>query len=98
MRRTSLLPFRALLAVVLPAALVSASCKQEHSGDTTRHAVDAPLANNVPFRDFDVEATNGDTITLPEGTTIYVPAGIFVDASGAPVVRTNTVISVGMLL
>ena len=89
MKRTFLLSTRALLVLVLPAALVSASCKQDHPmSDNTRHAVEPPLANNVPFRDFDVAAANGDTITLPEGTTIYVSGGIFVDANGTPVKGT----------
>lgn len=89
MKRTFLLSYRALLVLVLPAALVSTSCKQDRPmSDNTRHAVEPMLANNVPFRDFDVEASNGDTITLPEGTTIYVPAGIFIDANGAPVKGT----------
>ncbi len=73
-----------LLALLPAAALVS--CKTDAStGDSTRRAVDPPLANTVPFRDFTISADAGDTILLDEGTQLYVPPGIFIDKDGKPV-------------
>ncbi len=73
-----------LLALLPAAALVS--CKTDATtGDTTRRAVDPPLANTVPFRDFTISADAGDTILLDEGTQLYVPPGIFIDKDGKPV-------------
>jgi hypothetical protein len=48
--------------------------------------VDPALQNDVPFRNFTINTEKGDTITLAEGTQIFIPAGIFVDAKGAPVI------------
>lgn len=67
--------------------LCAASCNQgsNQADNTRRRAVDPALQNDVPFRDFTVNADNGDTITLTEGTQIFIPAGIFVNTKGEPV-------------
>lgn len=67
--------------------LCAASCNQgSNQADTTRRrAIDPALQNDVPFRDFTVSADEGDTITLAEGTQIFIPAGIFVNTKGEPV-------------
>src|ERR1051325_9931533 len=80
-------PFKLLpaLLAILPAIFIF-SCKPNSSTvDTTRKAVDAPLVKNIPFRDFDVNAENGDTLRLSEGTDIFIPGGTFVDQKGFPV-------------
>ncbi|MDQ3110633.1 MAG: hypothetical protein M3R17_12135 [Bacteroidota bacterium] len=73
----------------LSAALIFlclASCNQGSKlADNSRRAVDPVLQNDVPFRDFTVSADEGDTISLSEGTKLFIPSGIFVDADGAPV-------------
>ncbi|HLG02779.1 MAG TPA: hypothetical protein VI731_04230 [Bacteroidia bacterium] len=61
------------------------ACQGTKTADTTRRPVDPLLANDVPFQEFTVSADHGDTIRLSGGTNIYIPAGIFVDAVGAPV-------------
>lgn len=84
MKTTTLNLLRALPAALL--LLHFAACKSESStGANTRRAVDPVLASNVPFRDFNIDAVNGDTIDLPEGTSIYIPGGIFADKNGKPV-------------
>lgn len=40
---------------------------------------------NVPYASFSVDASQGGTWTASSGTTIKVPAGVFVDAQGNPV-------------
>lgn len=78
-------PFSRALFLAVP-LLLFFSCKQEQgSGANTRHAVNPVLTADVPFRDFEIDVAAGDTIELAEGTNIYVPANIFVDASGRPV-------------
>ncbi|MFN8394264.1 MAG: hypothetical protein U0176_06255 [Bacteroidia bacterium] len=48
--------------------------------------VKPPIAGvNVPYNSFSVNASQGGTWTSPSGSTIKVPAGIFVDAQGNPV-------------
>lgn len=78
-----------LLIQALSAALVLvhfASCKSENPGGAnTRHAVDPSLANNVPFRNFDIDANAGDMVKLAEGTYIYIPGGLFIDKAGKAV-------------
>jgi hypothetical protein len=45
-----------------------------------------PLENiNVPQQSFAIEATEAHTLTLDNGTSIHVPAGILVDANNQPV-------------
>lgn len=67
--------------------LCLASCNQGSnlSDNTRRRAIDPVLENNVPFRDFTISTDKNDTIELAEGTTLFLPAGIFVDAKGEPV-------------
>jgi hypothetical protein len=71
-----------LRALAILSALAIFSCQSPQAIDTTRKAVDPPLANTVPFRDFEVNADAGDTIELNEGTRIYIPGGIFQDENG----------------
>lgn len=78
-------PFSRALFLAVP-LLLFFSCKQEQgSGANTRHAVNPVLTADVPFRDFEIDVAAGDTIELEEGTRLYVPSNIFVDASGNPV-------------
>src|SRR5262249_30442878 len=70
-------------AVALPILLL-ASC-QPGAENTKNPAVNPPLITNVPFQDFDIDAQAGDTISLTDGTNIYVPQNIFVDQNGKPV-------------
>jgi hypothetical protein len=67
--------------------LCLAGCNQgDKTADFTRRkAVDKVLANDVPFRDFNVNTAKSDTIELAEGTQIVIPPGIFVDKDGKTV-------------
>jgi hypothetical protein len=67
--------------------LCFAACNQGSNlaDNTRRRAVDPSLQNDVPFRDFTISADKSDTITLAEGTQLYIPSGIFVAANGQPV-------------
>lgn len=76
---------RILSAVLL--VLFIASCNQGSNlaDNTRRWAVDPVLQNDVPFQDFTINTDKNDTIALAEGTKIFLPSGIFVDAAGKPV-------------
>jgi hypothetical protein len=76
---------RTLSAALL--LLCVAACNQGSNlaDKTRRRAVDPALKNSVPFRDFTINTDKNDTIALAEGTKLFIPAGIFVDAKGNPV-------------
>ncbi len=67
--------------------LCAASCNQgsKFADNTRRKAVDPAFKETVPFKVFTIKAEQNDTITLAEGTKLFIPAGIFVDANGNPV-------------
>jgi hypothetical protein len=70
---------------VLPSVFIY-SCKSDKATANNKvKAVDQAFTTPVPFRDFEVDAEHGDTLSLTEGTRIFIPAGAFVDAAGAPV-------------
>src|SRR6185436_18200674 len=74
------------MLLVLP-SLFFHSCKSDNATTANaKKAVDPIFANAVPFRDFELDATAGDTLKLSEGTNIIVPGGTFVDASGTAVI------------
>ncbi|MBI3511627.1 MAG: hypothetical protein HY064_13280 [Bacteroidetes bacterium] len=84
MKNSHFIPLCALAAALT--CLCFASCKPDQkTAGNTRHAVDPALKDDVPFRDFDVDVANDDTVRLGEGTNIYIPKNIFVDANGNPV-------------
>jgi hypothetical protein len=72
------------LAFALPVLCIS-SCQPGKGNDSTRRAVDPVLATEMPFQDFEINGTAGDTVRLTDGTSIYIPPGIFVDGNGKPV-------------
>lgn len=85
MKTTLLTPARAFSAALVLLSLAACNPGSNLADNTRRRAVDPVLENNVPFRDFTIRTEQDDTITLAEGTKIFIPAGIFVDTKGAPV-------------
>lgn len=85
MKTTLLTRTRTFSAALILLSLASCNQGSNLADNTRRRAVDPVLENDVPFRDFTVSADKADTITLAEGTKIFIPAGIFVDTKGAPV-------------
>lgn len=85
MKTTLLTRTRIFTAALILISLASCNQGSNLADNTRRRAIDPVIENDVPFRDFTVSADKDDTITLAEGTKIFIPAGIFVDTKGAPV-------------
>jgi hypothetical protein len=78
--------YRGVLTVASGLALAFTACNPAASGSAEKRAINKPWENiSPPKQEFTFNAETGDTITLENGTTIRIPAGILVDSKGAHV-------------
>ncbi|TND10696.1 MAG: hypothetical protein FD123_338 [Bacteroidetes bacterium] len=81
-------PSRIVLSALLLAGGATAlyNCSTAKQQKAAFSSVAPPLIGvNTPLSSFEVDPAHGDTLIVPGGTRIIVPAGVLVDASGNPV-------------
>ncbi|CAN5203816.1 hypothetical protein BH09BAC5_BH09BAC5_28580 [soil metagenome] len=85
MKNTLFLRTGKISAAVL--LLLTTACNQDAkiAESTVRKAVDPVLQNNLAFRNFTVNSDKADTISISEGTQLFIPPGTFVDENGKAV-------------
>ena len=63
----------------IAATIVFAGCKQNDQ----KSIINPPFENiDVPFQTFEIDPAKGDSISLPNGTSIVIPPGVIVDEKG----------------
>lgn len=72
-----------VITVAACAVLLSAACNSPESETADVRSIDKPWENiSPPTQEFTFNAEQGDTITLENGTSIRIPAGILVNSKG----------------
>ena len=83
MKRNHLLLLAAMIVLVV---LLIAKCNCRNITTTATRFVQPPIPTaDVPFKEYTVDAAQGDTLLYPSGSMVLLPPHAFVDKNGKPI-------------
>ncbi len=69
--------------IIIFSILILVGCKQEESGKYNRQFINPSIENaQIPFREYLVDASKGDTLVYKTGSIILFPPNSFIDKDG----------------